>query len=229
VNKAGTEDGCTPLCMAAHSGHAQVVRLLLDGGADMNKASTKNGHTPLFVAAHQGKLMALQCLLDDGAETNLATAVADDGQSPLYAAAEKGFLEVVRCLIVCGANVNAARSDGGGTPLGIASQEGYYNVALILLKGGAVLEATHARTSSVDSLPEQRMLRLLARWRCATCDRPLRKEKTCDRCRSVSYCSRECQRGDWAQHEAACTPQAAARRTERERHCTEGVGTATPG
>ena len=115
----------------------------------------------------------------------------------------------MQCLIVCGADVNAARSDGGGTPLQIASQEGYYNVTLILLKGGAVLGATHARPSSADSLPEQRMLRLLARWRCATCDRHLRKEKTCDRCRSVSYCSRECQREDWAQHKAACSPQSA--------------------
>ena len=151
--------------------------------------------------------MALQCLLDEGAETSIATAVV--GQTPLYAAASQGFLEVVRCLIVCGADVNAARSDGGGTPLQIASQKGYYNVALILLKGGAVTEAAHARPSSADSLPKQRMLRLLARWRCATCDRHLRKEKTCDRCRSVSYCSRECQRGHWAKHKAACSPQSA--------------------
>ena len=173
----------------------------------MNKASTDYGCTPLYVAARQGKLMALQCLLDDGAEPNIATAVV--GQFPLYAAASQGFLEVVRCLIVCGADVNAARSDGGGTPLRIASQEGHYNVALILLKAGAVIEGAHARPSSADSLPEQRMLRLLARWRCATCDRHLRKEKTCDRCRSVSYCSRECQREDWAQHKAACSPRSA--------------------
>ena len=93
----------------------------------------------------------------------------------------QGFLEVVRRLIVCGADVNAARSDGGGTPLQIASRKGYYNVALILLKGGAVTEATHARPNSAASLPEQRMLRLLARWRCAMCDRHLCKEKTRDR------------------------------------------------
>jgi hypothetical protein len=183
------------------------MRELLDGGADVNKATTTNGHTPLYAAAHQGKLMALQCLLDDGAETNIATA--DGRETPLYAAAAQGFLEVVRCLIVCGADVNAARSDGGGTPLRIAAQKGYYNVALILLKGGAVIEAADARPSSSDSLPEQRMLRLLARWRCAMCDRHLRKEKTCDRCRSVSYCSRECQRAHWAQHKAACSPQSA--------------------
>ena len=54
-----------PLKVAALSGHAAVVRQLLDGGTDVNKASTKNGNTPLFVAAHQGNLMALQCLLDN--------------------------------------------------------------------------------------------------------------------------------------------------------------------
>jgi ankyrin repeat protein len=184
-----------------------VVRQLLDGGADVNKATTDNGCTPMVVAARQGKLMALQCLLDDGAEPNILTAVV--GQTPLYAAARQGFLEVVRCLIACGADVNAANSDGSGTALQIAAQNGYYNVALILLKGGAVIEATHVRPSSADSLPQQRVLRLLARWRCAMCDRPMRKEKTCDRCRSVSYCSRECQRGHWAQHKAACSPHSA--------------------
>ena len=34
------------------------------------------------------------------------------------------------------------------------------------------------------------------------------KSKTlqCSRCRSVSYCSVECQRTDWARHKSLCTP-----------------------
>jgi len=100
---------------------------------------------------------------------------------------------------VGGADVNVARSGDGATPLAVASRNGHYTVALILLKGGAVETAC-----SVDRVGPC-ILRLLARWRCAMCDRHLCKVRVCGRCRLVSYCGRECQRVHWAQHKAACT------------------------
>lgn len=50
VNKLD-EDGEYPLTHAAGSGHPEVVRILLDAGADINRALPKSGKTPLIRAA----------------------------------------------------------------------------------------------------------------------------------------------------------------------------------
>jgi hypothetical protein len=91
----------------------------------------------------------------------------------------------------------------------VASRNGHYTVALILLKGGAVETACSVGPGGeAAEVTDPSMLRLLARWRCATCNEHLRKVRVCERCRLVSYCGRVCQRGDWAQHKAACTEEA---------------------
>ena len=41
---------------------------------------------------------------------------------------------------------------------------------------------------------------------CAVCKKIPQNLKRCSRCRSVSYCSAECQRADWALHKSVCTP-----------------------
>ena len=165
-----------------------------------------NGCTPLYIAAQEAKLEAVRILIDNGADLNKATT--DVGCTPLYTSSGEGLLEVVRCLLVGGADVNVSRSDGGATPLAVASRNGHYNVALILLKGGAVETACSVRGAKAAGVTDPRMLRLLVRWRCAMCDRHLCKVRLCAQCRLVSYCGRECQRGDWAQHKAACTKKA---------------------
>ena len=191
-----------PMLLAAENGDAVTVQQLLDGGADVNEARPDTGETPLYTAAQNDKLDVVRRLVTNGADLNKALT---DGRTPLYVAADKGFLEVVRCLIVGHADVNAARSDGGATPLVAAAQNGHYNVALILLKAGAIQAMASAGVESPAQLvSDPRMLQLLARWRCAACARQLSKETTCTRCRQVSYCSRDCQRGHWAHHKAAC-------------------------
>ena len=142
-------------------------------------------------------------MLDHGADVN--KAMTDLGSTPLYIAAAQGLLPVVRCLIVGGADVNVARSDGGATPLLVASRNGHYIVALILLKAGAIETTCSLPGAKAAGVTDPRMVKLLARWRCAMCDRPLRKVRVCERCRVVSYCGRECQRAHWAQHKAACS------------------------
>ncbi|ELR23589.1 MYND finger domain containing protein [Acanthamoeba castellanii str. Neff] len=41
-------------------------------------------------------------------------------------------------------------------------------------------------------------------YRCWNCKRTLLKPLQCSRCQSVVYCSRTCQRDDWAKHKVAC-------------------------
>ena len=54
--------GETPLSIASFSGREDVVRLLLDNGADVNKAD-KLGTTPLSIASRLGKKHIVEALL----------------------------------------------------------------------------------------------------------------------------------------------------------------------
>ncbi|KIJ11670.1 hypothetical protein PAXINDRAFT_171705 [Paxillus involutus ATCC 200175] len=45
-----------------------------------------------------------------------------------------------------------------------------------------------------------------SRVACTTCVTVLNKVLTCQRCKSVWYCSRQCQKKDWPRHKPTCTP-----------------------
>ena len=49
---------------------------------------------------------------------------------------------------------------------------------------------------------------LTDRYRCHKCDKIGKRKKLskCERCHAVTYCSRECQREDWARHKENCIP-----------------------
>jgi ankyrin repeat protein len=59
--------GDQPIHHAARNGDAEVVRLLIEHGADVN-ATNPRGHTVLYCAGGHGHLGALQLLLDAGAD-----------------------------------------------------------------------------------------------------------------------------------------------------------------
>jgi ankyrin repeat protein len=55
VDKATTDDGQTPLLNACLSGHVEIVKTLLEGGAAIDQ-STTDGTTPLYVACQEGHI-----------------------------------------------------------------------------------------------------------------------------------------------------------------------------
>ena len=128
--------------------------------------------------------------------------MALQSEARLFTSAENGFLEIVRYLIADRADLNVVRSDGCTmiSPLTSACLNGHYNVALILLKAGAV----ETICTQPGLVMEPRIVRLLARWRCAACNSSLQKVRVCARCRLVSYCTRPCQRAHWAKHKPVC-------------------------
>lgn len=86
----------------------QVVKLLLDSGAEVN-AQDKGGCTALAYAASNGLTKAVELLLDRGAEINMKD---NDGRTALMMASSRGFTEVVRLLLQKGAAVNAQGKNG---------------------------------------------------------------------------------------------------------------------
>lgn len=63
---SGSVDGYTPLFWAARDNHEQLVRLLIEHGADVN-AAAKDGKTPLILAEGEGHQGMVQLLKSMGA------------------------------------------------------------------------------------------------------------------------------------------------------------------
>jgi ankyrin repeat protein len=67
------ETGETALHLAAGEGHLEIVKLLLEHGADVNAKTAYE--TALHLAAGEGHLEIVKLLLEHGADVNAKTAV----------------------------------------------------------------------------------------------------------------------------------------------------------
>src|SRR5918992_194827 len=91
---ARNEHGMTALMRAARHGRLQMVRALLEHGADPNIARSDN-FTALSLAAFFGHTEIVEVLLKHGARTDVATRF---GTSPHMWAKARSFKDVERCL-----------------------------------------------------------------------------------------------------------------------------------
>ncbi|WP_343071520.1 ankyrin repeat domain-containing protein [Brevibacillus choshinensis] len=140
---AENEEGLTVLGYAAHFGHADVVALLLDNGADLQALShSKVSYIPSNTALHaaiagEGSMEVIRHLLERGAQTDICDS---NGHTCLHTAAfHDDRVEVIRMLIAYGAQVNErAKNEGQLTPLKLALEKGNANVAELLRQHGAV-------------------------------------------------------------------------------------------
>jgi Fem-1 family protein b len=92
----------TALWAACTGGHLEVVKYLVERGADVNK-TTLTQSTPLRGASFHGFISIMEYLIQCGANINTPNCI---GQSPLCIAAMRGELDAVKFLIDKGANVN---------------------------------------------------------------------------------------------------------------------------
>jgi ankyrin repeat protein len=136
VNAQGGND-VTPMHVAARSGHADILSILHEHGADLEGRGII-GQSPLHRASMNEKLEAGKYLLDRGADIN---ARRDDGSTPLYQAAYFGKVEFTRMLLEHGARVDA-QTDSGETPLhGAVKDKSSVQAARLLLEHGADVNA----------------------------------------------------------------------------------------
>jgi len=128
--------GVTPLMLGAYHGHTEVVRNLLERGANLHERD-RSGGTPLHLAASKGDLEAVELLLARGADIDATTT---DGFSPLILSLRTNHADIARHLIDGGADVNV-RSASGESALYAAAFHGLHDIIVMLLDRGAEVDA----------------------------------------------------------------------------------------
>jgi RNA polymerase sigma factor (sigma-70 family) len=132
-------EGFTPLALAAHFGHLEVMRLLIDRGADVNRvASHRLAVTPLHAALFGRQLDAARLLIDRGANVTLArggTGWKRAGWTALHYVAGMGFSTLVEPLLERGADPSH-RDEEGKTALDVAIDAQHHDIADVLRSRG---------------------------------------------------------------------------------------------
>ena len=126
-------EGLTPLIQAINLGRVEVVRILLEVGADVHLSQYAED-TPLGLATSLNNLDIVKLLLKAGANPNNGGV----GGDPLERAVEMGSVDLVKTLIEAGANIYR-QSEGSRTLLMIAAADGHIEIVKILIKAGAVI------------------------------------------------------------------------------------------
>ncbi|XP_039954038.1 protein fem-1 homolog B isoform X1 [Bactrocera tryoni] len=127
--------GATALWVAAGMGHMQVVKMLVQRGADVNH-NTKAQSSPLRAACYEGRLDIVKYLIEHGADVNLANTY---NNTSIMIAAYKGHAHVVDTLLKNGANPNE-QALCGATALHYAAECGHLDVCRLLLDHGARMQ-----------------------------------------------------------------------------------------
>ena len=105
-----SDNGVTPLMIAAREGRLNVVTFLIKEGVDVS-IPDYDGRTALHFAAgsSENSCEILSCLIENGADINKGR---NDNQTPLMVAAENGHVSVATFLIEHGADVDLQDNDG---------------------------------------------------------------------------------------------------------------------
>lgn len=182
-----TERGNSVLGSAAFGGSPEIIRQLIEGGADV----ARFGGEALLTAVRKEHVEAARALLEAGADANemsydrsaleiaiqsgleelvpllLAGGARPDGvgfSRPLAIAVQSGKVELMRSLLDAGADPNGANSYGD-TALMTAAVYGQVAAAEVLKEAGAGIDAREARLGSTALMEAARSGELeMARW-----------------------------------------------------------------
>jgi ankyrin repeat protein len=124
----------TALADACNNGHEEVVKMLLDRGANVNTGLSNIGlasRNPLEAAAYGGHLGIVQRLLERGIH------VHSFGTRALWEAAGEGHEEILCLLLEAGVTPNVHYNRRSGSALCRAIRNGHTRIVQMLLDRGA--------------------------------------------------------------------------------------------
>ena len=134
----------TPMHGAAAYGHPEMVKYLIEKGADVN-IPNDFGYTPILGAASGGKVECMQYLIEAGADINMKLP---QGEALIHLAALSGNLDMVKMLVENGADINQ-RTDYGRIPVINALYSQQLEVIEYLVEHGANLNNRNHNNSTV--------------------------------------------------------------------------------
>ena len=161
----GLQNHDSALHLAARLGFTNIIRLLLNAGANVNGTDSKGIYgcypsyrSPLFTAAQFDHLEAVNEFLDRGANIEFQCTIenmtisTDMGPAPLHGAAGNGHLAVANALVQRDANINLM-DDIHGTPLHYAAVYGQIEMFKQLLNDSRTihLSNTFGRTPLAEA------------------------------------------------------------------------------
>ena len=130
--------GITPLFIASEKGHLDIVKLLIDKGADVHAKDTF-GKTALNLASQRLEIVKL--LIEKGAEVNAKTK---KGLTALVCAGGTQKHEIIKVLLENKANVDV-QNTSKNTALHLAARVGKEETVKLLLAYGADVSIKNKR------------------------------------------------------------------------------------
>ncbi|KAK3317392.1 ankyrin repeat-containing domain protein [Cercophora scortea] len=136
----------SPLYIASKQGNANMVKLLVDNGADVDlpvvytSIRGRDSLTPLYAAIKKGSSHtrdAVRCLLESNANPDIMCFKHHKGSKAMHIAARNNDVEYLRLLLDHGAEVNGQDSNQH-TPLWCSIVKGHRLAAAFLIESGAI-------------------------------------------------------------------------------------------
>ena len=199
----------TLLYTACAKGHYNVVKVLLEIGAEI-RGSSNEGEHPLVAACKSGNDDIVKLLLDigaEGADVNLTSGLCHNESgctTLLYTACALGHADVVKVLLDCGADVNGGKEYHSyehdytetTTPLYAACEMQHYHDHIYNSEDDQKVTAGYVEVVKLllKAGADVRMGKFEGEYSDTTCDTPLEaaeKHQEEDRCRYLTEACKE--------------------------------------
>ena len=123
------ENQDAPLIIAAYKGYTDIVRLLLEAGADITAVDPGMKATALHAAAYAGRTAAARLLIEHGIDIDKQGPF--NGYTALHDAIWQNNVETAEVLINAGANLTI-KSNAGEAPLDLARSHGRQKIVELI-------------------------------------------------------------------------------------------------